>query len=126
MSLEMISLSLSLIAAIAAVISAIPEVRRWFPIKLSKKELEILKLAKPNNSYPNIIFYGCGTGKPYVQTPYKHNTSIYVTNEITTLLGKNLLSQVHIQPIGPYVGDIHLVWLMLTKKGLQALRKHGG
>ncbi|MDF4820320.1 hypothetical protein ABK988_22585 [Vibrio parahaemolyticus] len=123
MNFDIISLGLGLIAAIAAVISAIPEVRRWFPVKLSKKELEILQLAKPNNSYPNIIFYGCGAGKPYVQTPYEHKTSIYVTNEITVLLGKKLLSQIHVQPIGPYIGDIQLVWLMLTKKGLRALKR---
>ncbi len=79
----------TIIAMVAAVIAAIPIVRDWLPIKLSDKERDVLLLAKVDDGYPYMILFVCGLSKrSYVQTPFKHDSNIYVSDEIASLTCK--------------------------------------
>ncbi|OCH41419.1 hypothetical protein [Aliivibrio fischeri] len=112
------------VGSISAVIAAIPVVKEWVLPKLSQQESDIIKLAISNKEYPYTILFVCGLCmKAYVQTPFKHDTTIHVSDEITTLLSKNLIKITYIQQGGPYMGDGQFIWLMLTQKGLRAANK---
>ncbi|GAL33618.1 hypothetical protein JCM19240_2314 [Vibrio maritimus] len=114
----------TIIAMVAAVIAAIPIVKGWLPIKLSDKEREILLLAKGDDSYPFMILFVCGTGKgAYVQTPFKHDSTIYVSDEMASLTCKKLLKVAFLRKGGDYPGDGQFVWYMLTQKGIKLLNK---
>ncbi|MGR5298474.1 hypothetical protein ACPV5U_23640 [Vibrio mediterranei] len=123
MYIDFITTLLTLIAAIAAVISAAPIIRNWLPIRLTKKEYDVLQLADLNSQYPNTILYAHGAGRAYAQAPFKHDTTIYTSDEIMNLLSKKLLVQIHTQQIGSYIGEGTFIWFMLTDKGLVTLRK---
>ncbi|CAH1532883.1 conserved hypothetical protein [Vibrio jasicida] len=112
---------MSLIAAIAAVISAIPTVKDWLPPKLEKKEKDILLLAI-DDSFPNTICFVCGAGKAYVQTPYKNHSNIPVESEISTLVSKGLLIHIDSELIQGLL-NYKVNWLMLTGKGIRAAKR---
>lgn len=114
--------AISLIAAIAAVISAIPTVKDWLPPKLTKKERDILRLALADDKFPNTICFVCGAGKAYVQTPYKHRSNIPVESEVSRLISKGLL--IHIDSeLKQGLLNYKLIWLMLTEKGIRAAKR---
>ena len=114
----------TIIAMVAAVIAAIPIVRDWLPIKLSDKERDVLLLAKVDDGYPYMILFVCGLSKrSYVQTPFKHDSNIYVSDEIASLTCKKLINVAFLRQGGDYVGDGQFVWYMLTQEGIKVLNR---
>ncbi|EKH9212681.1 hypothetical protein ACVT98_26680 (plasmid) [Vibrio campbellii] len=113
----------TIIAMIAAVIAAVPIIMDWLPPPLSNKERDVLLLASSDNSYPYMILFVCGIGKAYVQAPFKHDTSIYISDELATLVRKNLIEIVFSRDGGSYIGDGQFIWYVLTKKGIKTLNR---
>ncbi len=110
---------MSTVAAIAAVVGAYPVIKNALPMKLSKKEEDIIRLAVMNDNYPCTLLFVVGGGRPYVQSPFRHETNIKVTSEITTLLSKGLINIIQIQQENSYIGTHKFIWLLLSEKGLR-------
>ncbi|MUL03000.1 hypothetical protein GNP89_12465 [Aliivibrio fischeri] len=116
--------TVTIIAMIAAVIAAIPTAIGWLPTKLSNKERNVLLLAKGDSGYPYMILFVCGiTKKAYVQTPFKHDTTTYISDELVSLTCKKLIKVAFLREGGAYSGDGQFVWYMLTRKGIDVLNK---
>ncbi|ENP0827525.1 hypothetical protein [Vibrio parahaemolyticus] len=114
----------ALTGTIAAVISAIPVIKRWRLPQISDKESKVLRLGVSENSYPYTILFVCGIAKPYVETPFQHKTKVVVSDEVATLLEKELIHILQTETRRDHtLGNYTFIWLMLTQRGLQVMNK---